>query len=141
MSELQIVIDTNVLFAGLYSNRGASYRLLSLLDSGKFEINLSVPLTMEYEEVLKRNHNKLGLTTPEVDQFLENFGAIANWHEIYFLWRPVLKDQDDDMILELAVKARCDYIITYNKQDFMPAKMFGVTLATSREFLKRIHKI
>lgn len=37
--------------SGLRSNRGASYKLFKHLDSGKFEINLAVPLTLEFEEV------------------------------------------------------------------------------------------
>jgi len=48
MSVYQIVLDTNIIYSALRSKRGASYRLLSLLDSAKFEINLSVPLVIEY---------------------------------------------------------------------------------------------
>jgi predicted nucleic acid-binding protein len=43
----QIVIDTNVLVAGLNSNRGAAFRLLSLVGTGRFDIHLSVPLVLE----------------------------------------------------------------------------------------------
>lgn len=54
----QIVIDTNVLVAGLRSNRGYAFRLLQLVGRGYFEINLSVPPVMEYEDVLLREQSR-----------------------------------------------------------------------------------
>lgn len=141
MNPLQIVLDTNVIYAALRSKRGASYRLLSLLDSDKFEINLSVPLVIEYEDVLKRKIDSLTFTERKIDQFLNYLCIAGNWHEVYFLWRPILKDPEDDMILELAVRAGCQYIITYNKQDFQGVDKFGIQLATAKEFLQIIKEI
>jgi len=56
--------------------------------------------------------------------------------KIYFLWRPREKDFKDDMILEVAVAADCDCIITYNKKDFPDARSFGIDLFTPLEFLE-----
>jgi predicted nucleic acid-binding protein len=47
MEKPDIVIDTNVVVSALRSRRGASHRLLLLVDSGKFQTNLSVPLFLE----------------------------------------------------------------------------------------------
>ena len=56
MSEpLTVVLDTNVLEAAFRSRRGASFAVLSLVGTGCFEIAVSVPLVLEYEEVLLRN--------------------------------------------------------------------------------------
>jgi len=137
----QIVLDTNVIYSTLRSKRGASYRLLSLLGSGKFEINLSVPLVIEYEDVLKRKHNTLPFSTTQIDQFIDYLCLIGNWHEVFFLWRPILGDPEDDMILELAVRANCQYIVTYNKQDFKGVGRFGIKAVTAKEFLKIIGEI
>ena len=52
-----IVIDTNVMVAGLRSRRGSAFRLLTLVGTGQFDIHLSVPLVLEYEEVLWFNRN------------------------------------------------------------------------------------
>ncbi len=57
---LRIVVDTNVLISALRSRQGASYKLLSLIDSPKLEICLSVPLVLEYESTAKRISNTLG---------------------------------------------------------------------------------
>lgn len=141
MDPLQIVLDTNIIYAALRSRRGASYRLLSVLESGKFEINLSVPLVIEYEDVFKRKQDTLTLSESRIDQFLDYLCAVGNWHEVYFLWRPLLNDPADDMILELAVRSGCQYIVTYSKQDFQGVEKFGIQLATAKEFLQIIQEL
>lgn len=141
MKPIQIVIDTNVLYAGLRSKRGASYKLLKHLDSGKFETNLSVPLILEYEEVLLRKQPMLNFTVKEIRQILDYFCKIANLHEVHFLWRPILKDPKDDMILDLAVRANCKYIVTYNTRDFISVNKFGIKAVTAQELLKTIEVI
>lgn len=137
----QIVIDTNIVYSALRSKRGASYRLLSLLDSAKFEINLSVPLIIEYEDVLLRKLETLHFNEIQIRQFLDYLCMVGNWHEVYFLWRPILKDPEDDMLLELAVRANCRYIITYNKADFKGVDKFDIELATAKEFLQIIDEL
>ncbi len=141
MNPLQIVLDTNILYAALRSKQGASYLLLSLLESGKFEINLSVPLVIEYEDVLKRKLDTLNFSKYRIDQFLDYLCMVGNWHEVFFLWRPILNDPEDDMILELAVRAGCRHIITYNKRDFVGVEQFGIELSTAKEFLHKIKEL
>lgn len=141
MELVQIILDTNVVYAALRSKRGASYRLLSLLESSKFEINLSVPLVIEYEDVLKRKQNTLIFSESRIDQFLDYLCMLGNWHEVFFLWRPMLNDPEDDMILELAVRAACQYIVTYNKRDFEGIDQFGIESVTAKEFLQIIKEI
>ena len=134
-------MDTNVIYAALRSKRGASYRLLSVLESDKFEINLSVPLVIEYEDVLKRKQDSLTFSESRIDQFLDYLCEVGNWHEVFFLWRPILNDPEDDMILELAIRSGCQYIVTYNKQDFQGVEKFGIQLATAKEFLHIIKEL
>lgn len=134
-------MDTNVLFAALRSKKGASYKLLSLIDSGKFKHNISVPLLFEYEDVAKRDLNASYLSEAEIDDILDYICAVSSKHEIFFLWRPYLKDPKDDFILELAVEAQCDYIITYNKKDFKGIESFGIKTLTPKEFLQLIGEI
>jgi putative PIN family toxin of toxin-antitoxin system len=141
MELFQIVLDTNVVYAALRSKRGASYRLLSLLESNKFEINLSVPLVIEYEDVFKRKQKTLSFSETKIDQFLDYLCMVGNWHEVFFLWRPILNDPEDDMILELAVRAECQYIVTYNKRDFEGVDQFGTEPVTDKEFLQIIKEI
>ncbi len=136
MSLKQIVIDTNMIFTSLKSRRGASFKLVSLIGSGLFEINLSVPMVIEYEDVLTRYQDQPVFSRTDIDHFLNYLCSQARHHDIYFLWRPVLKDPSDDMILELAVTSRSDCIVTFNKQDFAQASRFNIQIATPKEFLK-----
>ncbi len=135
---VQIVLDTNVLVAGLRSSRGASYRVLQLLGKGGFEINISVPLFVEYEEVLARHQASLEFSHEDVGSFLNYLVRVANKREIFYLWRPQLPDPDDEMVLEIAVRAHCDYIVTFNLKDFSTARQFGIEAIRPQEFLLRL---
>jgi len=88
----RIVIDTNVLVAALRSRRGASFRLLSLSGGKHFDINISVPLLLEYEAAAKRIAREVGLTHNDIDDILDYICSVASHRQIYFLWRPLLKD-------------------------------------------------
>jgi putative PIN family toxin of toxin-antitoxin system len=134
----QIVIDTNVLVAGLRSRRGCSFRLLTLVGAGQFDIHLSVPLVLEYEEVLLRQLPNLSVTSADVQNLIDFHCSVAAHHRIFFLWRPYLLDPKDDMVLELAVKAGCDNVITYNLRDFAGIEKFGLKAIEPVEFLRSI---
>jgi putative PIN family toxin of toxin-antitoxin system len=138
MNSIEVVLDTNVLVAGLRSRRGASARLLSLVGTGRFDINLSVPLVLEYEAVLLRSELRIPISPGAIAAVLDYHCAVARHHEIYFLWRPQLKDPGDDMLLELAVKAGCQYIVTHNERDFAGCEPFGIKAITPGAFLRHI---
>jgi putative PIN family toxin of toxin-antitoxin system len=133
---LQIVIDTNVFISALRSQFGTSFRLLSLIGDARFQINLSVALVLEYEDVAKRPAMSLQLTQQEIDDVLDFMCQNANLREIFYLWRPTLRDPKDDFVLELAVESDCDYIVTFNTKDFAEAARFGIKAVTPKEFLQ-----
>jgi putative PIN family toxin of toxin-antitoxin system len=137
----QVVIDNNVIVAGLRSRRGSAFQLLSFIDTEQFDIHLSVPLILEYTEVLLRELPNLYLNRDEVDDLIDFYCAVGVLHEIFFLWRPFLRDPKDEMVLELAVKAGCEIIITYNTRDFAGVEQFGLKLLKPSEFLCLIGKL
>ena len=141
MSAVQVVVDTNVFVTALRSKKGASYKLLQLIKKELFQINLSVPLALEYEAVAKRTIGEITLDEKEVDNILDFVISKANHWQIHYLWRPQLKDPDDDMLLELAVTAGCEYIITYNLDDFKVTKKFGIKPITPEQFLEMIGEL
>src|SRR5262245_12827361 len=114
MAVPQIVMDTSVLVSALRSQRGASHLLLSRIDSGLFELHLSVPLVLEYEEACKRLVGAIPLTLDDITAIIDYLCRVAHHQRIFFLWRPLLRDPADDMVLELAVAAGCDHLLTYN---------------------------
>lgn len=138
MRKLQLVIDTNVLIAALRSPHGLSYQVLRLLGSIYFDIHLSVPLLLEYESITKRYLDDLAVDEKEVDRLLNYICLIAHKHAIYYAWRPFLPDPKDEMLLETAVTAGCDGIVTFNKKDFRGCERFGLQLWTPVELLQKI---
>ena len=136
----RVVLDTNVLVAALRSRLGASFRLVSLLGrSGPgFRIALSVPLVLEYEEVLHRHQRATGLTRQDIRDLLDYLCTIGEHQEIFYLWRPVLRDPKDDLVLEVAVASRADAIVTFNTRDFRGSETFGIMVVRPHVFLESL---
>ena len=137
---MRIVLDTNVIIAGLKSKRGASFKVLSLIGIGKFDLVLSVPLLFEYEAVLKRLKPPQ-LSDSDIDDILDYFCSVATQCKIFYLWRPILKDPTDDMVLELAVESGSDFIVTFNLSDFVGSNRFGIGAITPMTFLAKIGEL
>ena len=138
MIKIQIVLDTNIIFAGLYSAFGASFQVLRALKAGKIQPVLSVALLFEYEDVLKRNSRKLGLTHWDIDAFLDNMCSLSSFQKIHYLWRPFLPDPKDDHVLELAVASQVKKIATFNVKNFKDVDEFGVKIISPRQLLEEI---
>ena len=136
MSNVNVVIDTNVLISALKSKHGASHKLLLLLADDAFVPNVSVPLFVEYESVAKRVGLLSDLNSSDINSILDYFLSKSNIRKIFYLWRPFLKDQKDDLVLEVAVESQSEYIITFNTSDFSGCEKFGVKIVTPYEFMK-----
>jgi putative PIN family toxin of toxin-antitoxin system len=134
----RIVVDTSVLVAGLRSRRGAAFRLLREVGKGRFEIALSVPLVLEYEDVLLRQAADMALSAADIDTLLDYFCRVAHLQRIFFLWRPLLPDPKDDLVLEVAVAAECQTVVTYNVRHFAGTERFGIQVLEPGPFLRSI---
>ena len=135
------MLDTDVVVAAMRSPGGASAAILRSVRRGRAALLLSVPLAMEYEAVCSKAEHRLaaGLSAREVEVFLDAVIAMAEPVETHFLWRPQLRDANDEMVLETAVNGQADALVTFNRRDFgtVPAQ-FGVELLLPREALERI---
>ncbi len=138
MKRYSVVLDTSVLASALKSNLGASFKILSLIRSDKFEFHLSVPLVCEYDSVLKRAQIGTILTNDEIDELIDILCLLGIKHEIWYLWRPLLPDAEDEFVAELAVTAQVDAIVTHNLKDFRGVEKFGIKVLTPKEFLQEI---
>jgi putative PIN family toxin of toxin-antitoxin system len=141
MNVPKIVLDTNVLVSALKSRRGASFAVLSLVGQGVFEITLSVPLVLEYESAAKKMCRSAGLRHRDVDDILDYLCKVGEHRQIFYLWRPFLRDPLDDMVLELAVESECDLIVTHNTRHFKKVDQFGVAAMSPGAFLRMIGEI
>jgi len=132
---LPLVLDTNVLVAGLRSNTGASYQLVRMLPETRFRLNISVALALEYEDVLKRPGQVTGMSAQELDNILNYILAMSNLEPYVPRLRPSLRDPDDERILEVAVQCGAT-VVTHNLKDFEGAAQFGITVKTPSEMLR-----
>jgi len=141
MTKPRVVLDTNVLVAGLSSRSGASYQLLLRCRNNEFSIMASIPLWLEYEAVLKRDEIRRmhGLSPKKVDTFLSNLALFCTPVTLHYLWRPQLSDPNDEMVLETALNGQADALVTFNIADFeLATKRFGVNLIQPRTFLEKL---
>lgn len=132
------MIDTNVFISSLRSRKGASFKVLSMIGTGRFHIAVSVPLIVEYESVAKRQWRSINLAEQKIDDVLDYVCHVARRQRIFFLWRPFLRDSKDDMLLELAMASQSDRIVTHNVRHFDGIEQFGVRAQRPGEFLKHI---
>jgi len=137
------VLDTDVMVAAFRSDAGASRRLLIAALQRRIELLVSVPLVIEYEAVLTRpvHLQASRLTATDVIAVLDAVVAVAEPVRLAFLWRPALRDPDDDMILEAAVNGAADAVVTFNRRDFARgAGAFGLDVLTPGDALRRLEE-
>ena len=98
-------------------------------------------MIFEYEGVAKRKSQEVLLSDEIIDDIIDMLCEQSNKCEIFFLWRPFLKDPKDDFVLELAIESNSEFIVTFNKRDFSGLEKFGIKAITPKEFLKQIGEL
>ena len=138
---MRLVLDTNVVVAGLRSPTGASAELLDRALSGAFTLLVSVALALEYEAVCGDADQRIvsGLSETDVETIVTALCAVAEPVATRFLWRPQLRDPADEMVLEAAINGAADALATFNRRDFGQAPAhFGIALVSPQEALRRL---
>jgi predicted nucleic acid-binding protein len=125
----------DVMVAAIRSDTGASRHLLVAGLRRRLTMLVSVPLVFEYEAVMTRPEHLAAarLSTADVTVLLDAVVAVAEPVRLAYLWRPQLRDADDDMVLEAAINGRADRLVTFNQQHFTAASAsFGLVICTPR---------
>jgi len=138
---MRVVLDTSVLASAFRSALGASYRLLWLALDGKIRLLSTPALFLEYEDVLTRPEQMdvHGFSREEIAMFLEDLAALVEPVQVFFQWRPQLRDADDEIVLEAAVNGRAKCIVTHNVRDFEGVgRSFGVRIVQPGKLLKEV---
>lgn len=138
---MRVVLDTDVVVAGMRSPSGASAALLLAARRGRLGLLATVALFVEYEAICERTEHRTaaGLSRNEVRLFLDALANMVDEVEAHFLWRGRLRDANDDMVLDAAVNGQADAIVTFNRRDYgdVPEE-FGIAVLAPRDVLKRI---
>jgi len=135
------VLDTDVIVAAVRSATGASRALLEAIHARRLVGLVSVPLLLEYEAVLSRpDHLRgRGLSLDEVETILDGLAGVMEHVTLHYLWRPLLRDGDDDMVLETAINGRAMAIVTFNLRDYGAwPQSFGIEVLRPTDCLRRL---
>ena len=110
-----------------------------MLPSPEFEIALTIAVHTEWQAVLTRpEHLPPGVTVDMALGFVRYLASVAHLQDVHFLWRPLLRDPYDDMVLECAVASGCEFIVTHNVKDFRRVEELNVRAITPADFLNRL---
>jgi putative PIN family toxin of toxin-antitoxin system len=138
---MKVVIDTSVWISALIKKESDGRELLRLVFQDKIFPQISQALFKEYESVMKRKkiQTLTVLTQDEQFELLSAYLSKCKWNDIYYTWRPNLKDESDNFLVELAVASGSQAIITYNLKDFKNAELvFDHTITTPENFIKEM---
>jgi predicted nucleic acid-binding protein len=134
-----ILVDTNV-FVGACLGVGTSAKVIELCLRGVVQPVMGTGLLAEYEDVVGREavFAKARLNRQERDELLHIFLAACRWRQTYFAWRPNLRDEGDNHIVELAIAASVSAVVTWNLRDFaaMALRFPELRFLSPPEFLK-----
>lgn len=140
LSNMRLVLDTNIILSARLSRHGASNALLRAAGRSEVAMLASVPLFVEYEAVLTRTQHlkAMELTARDVGEFLDALAGVVEPVDLHYLWRPQLNDVADEMVLETAINGRADGIVTFNLRDFGAAARFGLSVLTPGDAMRRL---
>jgi putative PIN family toxin of toxin-antitoxin system len=138
---MKIVMDTDVVVAAMRSTSGASAELLRRVRRQEIAMAASVSLFMEYEAVCSRPEHlqAAGLTRDQLGVFLDGLAYLVQPVEVHFLWRPQLRDPADELVLEAAVNASADALLTFNQKHFATvSQKFHLQVVQPGPFLRSL---
>ena len=136
---MKVVLDTDVVVSAMRSTTGASAELLRMARRQELIMAASVSLMMEYEAVCMRDEHiaASGLSQSQVMTFLDAIAGFVKPVKVHYLWRPQLRDPADELVLEAAVNADADALVSFNIRHFKAAvNKFNFRLALPGDFLR-----
>ncbi|WFF38869.1 putative toxin-antitoxin system toxin component, PIN family [Moraxella nasibovis] len=135
---MKVVLDTNILVGACLGSYHAN-RLIKACLKGEFIPIIGVALLAEYEDVLARDDIfvKSKLSLAERNEILNALLSVCEWVRIFYLWRPNLKDEGDNHLIELAVAGNANIIVSHNQKDFRQNELnFGIQILTPEQLLQ-----
>lgn len=135
-----IVIDTNVFISALLNPFGNNASILELCFRLEYTPLMGTTLYLEYEDVINRNEifESCLLSEDERQNALDDFLSICKWVKVYYTWRPNLRDEGDNHLIELAVAGGANTIVTNNIKDFKKHELYfpEVIILTPKQLLE-----
>ncbi|MCB1720206.1 MAG: putative toxin-antitoxin system toxin component, PIN family [Rhodospirillales bacterium] len=117
---MKAVLDTNIFVGALQRHDGVNRAVLKQAFLDDITPLMSEALYSEYQSLMGRGHlfEDSSFNTQEREDFFDDFCSICRWVDVYYRWRPNLRDEADNHVLELAISGGAEMLITWNKKDF-----------------------
>jgi putative PIN family toxin of toxin-antitoxin system len=129
---MKIVLDTNVLVAGLLSPFGPCGKIVRMISSGKLTLFLDARILSEYDEVLHRS--KFRFDKDHVAALLDHIECSG--HKVASSPLPhTLPDPDDEPFLEVSIAGNVACLVTGNQTHFPSKLCMGVKVLSPNQFL------
>jgi putative PIN family toxin of toxin-antitoxin system len=121
----RIVVDTSVFISALIGATGPSREVIRRSLQKQFCPLMGTALFCEYESVIQRESilAKCPLSQAEISALTQAFMSVCDWINVFYLWRPNLRDEGDNHVLELAIAGNADILVTNNLKDFRNAEL------------------
>lgn len=140
---MNIVLDTSVVVSAIRSSAGASAEIVRLIALRRVDLLLDFKLVSEFRDVTQRHHHvrASGRTAEEIERIVAMLEAVSTPVLVLQRHRPLSRDEDDDMVLDVAINGHADAIVTNNLRDFVSAAtQFGIPVLTPAAFLIAMRK-
>lgn len=140
IKDMIIVVDTNI-FLGACMGTGAASKVIASCLQGDHTPLMGSTLFAEYSDVINRDSlfKTCHLSSSERNELLDIFLACCHWTDIYYGWRPNLKDEGDNFLIELAVAGQADCVVTRNIKDLTSGELLfpSISVLTPENFIQR----
>ena len=140
---MRIVLDTSALISALRSNSGAAAEIVRLTLLENLTLLLDYKLVCEYRDVALRPQHiaASGKTKKDAEVVIAALESLAEPVFVGLRHRPLSQDENDDMVLDVAINGCADAVVTNNVKDFASAaRRFGIAVFTPGEFLSEFRK-
>ena len=132
-----------MLITALRSSTGAAAEVVRLALRDELTILMDYKLDCEYREVALRPEQLRvsGKSRAETVAVLDALEAIAEPIWVAIQYRPLSPDEDDDMVLDVAINGNADALVTNNTKHFREAaERFQLEVLTPAELLSKFRK-
>lgn len=138
------VVDTNIFISALMKPDTSPRQVLRRCLLGQVKLLISNALYLEYEDVMTRTalFDNCPVTAEEREKLFNAFVSCCQWVNIYYRWRPNLRDEADNHVMELAVAGNAQWIVTGNTRDFQQHELHfpEIKVTTAAVFLQTLQE-
>ena len=132
---MKLVLGTNLFISSFFWG-GNPRKIMTRIIDGKDTLYVSDEILYEVFSVMKRP--KFNINHRQIIHFINSIKEIAHRVVILGMVKNVCRDSDDDKILECAVLANVDFIIS-GDNDLLSLKEFnGIPVITASEYIEKI---